>query len=149
MKEQELNISNAEMVIMRVIWSLNGAKVEEVMRQISKRQNWSLATVKTLMGRLVKKEVLTTEKEGRAFVYRAAMSECDAIRQMTGELLEKICATKESEFLSDAIDLAKLKQSDIDNLIKQLQEKVATETVSCDCLDDNNCSCVHNQIISK
>ncbi|WP_252899432.1 BlaI/MecI/CopY family transcriptional regulator [Lactococcus fujiensis] len=53
--EEECNISNAEMVVMRVIWSLGEARVDEIMNQIPEHLDWSLATVKTLLGRLVKK----------------------------------------------------------------------------------------------
>ena len=34
--EEELNISNAEMIVMRVIWSLGEARVDEITCQISK-----------------------------------------------------------------------------------------------------------------
>ena len=68
MNETEFNISNAELIVMRVIWSLGEARVDEISCQISPDLDWSLATVKTLLGRLVKKGMLSTEKEGRKFV---------------------------------------------------------------------------------
>nr|2K4B_A Chain A, Transcriptional regulator [Lactococcus lactis subsp. lactis] len=73
MNEVEFNVSNAELIVMRVIWSLGEARVDEIYAQIPQELEWSLATVKTLLGRLVKKEMLSTEKEGRKFVYRPLM----------------------------------------------------------------------------
>ena len=67
MNEVEFNVSNAELIVMRVIWSLGEARVDEIYAQIPQELEWSLATVKTLLGRLVKKEMLSTEKEGRKF----------------------------------------------------------------------------------
>ncbi|MDR0300310.1 MAG: CopY/TcrY family copper transport repressor [Streptococcaceae bacterium] len=144
--EQELNISNSEMVVMRVVWSLGEAKVEDVMHQVSKRQDWSLATVKTLMGRLVKKEILTTVKNGRAFTYYPALSECGAVRQMTSDLLGKVCATKQNQIVSDMIEMSELTEADISKLIAQLQKKKVVEKVMCSCLDDDSCHCMHNQV---
>ena len=55
MNEVEFNVSNAELIVMRVIWSLGEARVDEIYAQIPQELEWSLATVKTLLGRLVKK----------------------------------------------------------------------------------------------
>lgn len=55
MNEIEFNVSNAELIVMRVIWSLGEARVDEIYAQIPQELEWSLATVKTLLGRLVKK----------------------------------------------------------------------------------------------
>ena len=76
---------------MRVIWSLGEARVDEIYAQIPQELVWSLATVKTLLGRLVKKEMLSTEKEGRKFVYRPLMEECTAINLMADGLIQKVC----------------------------------------------------------
>ncbi|GAB2024218.1 CopY/TcrY family copper transport repressor [Lactovum odontotermitis] len=144
--QQELNISNSEMVIMRVIWSLGEAKVEDIIHQISKRQDWSLATVKTLLGRLVKKGMLETEKDGRCFIYRPIVGEEDAIHLLTQELMEKICATKHAQAVSDAIDMASLTPQDITMLTEKLQHKTTVATVECSCLDDDkDCHCRHHK----
>lgn len=143
---EDLNISNSEMVVMRVIWSLGNAKVEEVMQQISNRRNWSTATVKTLLGRLVKKDILETEKDGRCFVYRAKVGEEEAIRLLTQELLMKICATKHALAISDAVELSMLTKEDIALLIEKLKGTTPVESTRCSCLDDDeNCRCMHQK----
>ncbi|CAM3067271.1 CopY/TcrY family copper transport repressor [Lactococcus hircilactis] len=142
--EEELNISNAEMIVMRVIWSLGEARVDEITCQISKDLDWSLATVKTLLGRLVKKKMLSTEKEGRKFIYRPLMKECTAVDLMGKSLLKKVCATKESQLISGMIDQAALTNQDVSDLIEQLENKVTVAEVSCTCLQEFGvCTCAH------
>lgn len=69
MNEVEFNVSNAELIVMRVIWSLGEARVDEIYAQIPQELEWSLATVKTLLGRLVKKKCfLPKKKEENLFI---------------------------------------------------------------------------------
>ncbi|GBG97379.1 CopY/TcrY family copper transport repressor [Lactococcus termiticola] len=140
----EVNISDAEMVVMRVVWSLGQATVADVEAQVASRHDWSLPTIKTLLGRLVKKEMLSTEKEGRRFIYQATLSECDAIRLMSQELLDKVCQTKQGQLLGDMIDQAKLSETDVELLIEQLKAKKTDNDISCSCLEDSkSCQCQH------
>lgn len=144
MIENEFNISNAELVIMRVIWSLGEARVDEIARQVSPELDWSLATVKTLLGRLVKKEMLSTEKEGRKFIYRPLIAECAAISLMGKTLLDKVCQTKQSQLLEDMIGMSVLTAADARHLIEILEKRQTVESVSCTCLEDIGvCSCQH------
>lgn len=140
----ELNVSDAEMKVMRVVWSLGQATVAEVEAQIAEVNGWSLATIKTLLGRLVKKGMLTTEKEGRCFIYSSTMSECDAIKLMGGELLGKVCETKQSQLLGDIIAGSHLTPQDVAELQELLAQKETVESVQCSCLRDFEvCSCQH------
>jgi CopY/TcrY family copper transport repressor len=142
--EMELNISDAEMKVMRVIWSLGQATVANVETQIADSTGWSLATIKTLLGRLVKKGMLSTEKDGRCFIYRATMTECDAISLMSNELLGKVCETKQSQLLGDLIERSHLTAADLANLQALLAQKETVESVQCSCLKDFAvCTCKH------
>lgn len=140
----ELNISNAEMIVMRVVWSLGEAKVNDIMEQIRKRQKWSIATVKTLLGRLVKKKVLSTTKVGRCFIYRPLMSECAAVRLMSVEFLSKVCATKQSQLLKEMIESSVLTDSDRKDLIESLIKKDVVSKKVCNCLKNVD-ACLHTQ----
>lgn len=144
MNESEFNVSNAELIVMRVIWSLEEARVDEIYQQIPQDLEWSLATVKTLLGRLVKKEILSTEKEGRKFIYRPLMEECTAINLMADNLLEKVCATKHVNILQDMIDKSVLTAQDIEKLTQALSQKETVSEKHCNCLEvTGSCACKH------
>ena len=50
-----IKISDSEWEIMRVIWTLGKSDAQEVTALLSESKDWKTATVKTLLGRLVKK----------------------------------------------------------------------------------------------
>ncbi|MFV0555711.1 MAG: BlaI/MecI/CopY family transcriptional regulator [Lactovum sp.] len=141
--EQAKNISDAEMVIMRVIWALKKARVDEIVSQISKRQKWSKATVKTLLGRLVKKKILKTKKDGRAFIYYSVVTEDEIIQFLSINLMEKICETKHSLVILENIKQAKLTESDVAVLKKELFKKERVGNIQCSCLDNYCQDCQH------
>lgn len=144
MTEVEFNVSNAELIVMRIVWSLSEARVDEIYKQIPQNLEWSVATVKTLLGRLVKKEMLSTEKEGRKFVYRPIMEECTAINLMADNLLQKVCLTKQINLLRELITKSELTVAEIEVLQALLEHKEPVKEKHCSCLETTgNCACKH------
>lgn len=64
-----------ELECMRVLWNLGPAPVRRVQSELS-QQGLALAytTVLTLLDRLARKQVVSREKQGRAFVYSPCIS---------------------------------------------------------------------------
>ena len=63
-------ISDAEHAVMEVLWDNAPLDAQSIYDRLSGSQSWTLATVKTLLSRLVSKDALTTEAQGRKFLYR-------------------------------------------------------------------------------
>lgn len=113
-------ISQSELVIMNALWARAPMGANEIAEQVAS-ENWNIKTVKTLLSRLVQKEVLDTRKEGRRYLYTPLISKEDyGLRILDG--------VSETFFKEDAaplfLHLAKskaLKAKDIDE-IKALLE---------------------------
>ncbi|GAX47201.1 CopY/TcrY family copper transport repressor [Pseudolactococcus reticulitermitis] len=143
----KVNISDSEMIVMRAIWTLEQASVDQIACQIAASNDWSVATIKTLLGRLVKKEMLATTKSGRKFIYTPTLSECQAVGLMGQELLDKVCAKKHVDVLVKLIDDAKLTAENLQLISKALAAKTPACHVACDCLEKfSECACNHNHI---
>ncbi len=67
---EPIKISDSEWEVMRVIWTLGQSDAKEITALLSENKNWKAATVKTLLGRLVKKGVLKTESQGKNLFIR-------------------------------------------------------------------------------
>lgn len=63
--KSSVKISDSEWEVMRVIWTLGQTTAQEITSILGDSMDWKPATVKTLLGRLVKKEVIWTEQEGK------------------------------------------------------------------------------------
>ena len=67
----QVTISDAEWQVMNVIWDHRPLTAQEVIAQLADQASWAPPTVKTMLHRLVKKQVLTYEQQGNRYVYRA------------------------------------------------------------------------------
>jgi BlaI family penicillinase repressor len=75
-------ISDAELAIMQVLWNEAPLTAIDVAGRVANDRQWSLATVKTLLSRLVTKQAVSHYVDGRRFLY-SPLVERDAY--VTGE----------------------------------------------------------------
>lgn len=69
-------ISEAEMEVMKIIWSHGkGITSGEILQQLNKEKSWKPTTIFTFLSRLVEKGVLKAEKRGKSNLYTPLMSE--------------------------------------------------------------------------
>lgn len=71
-------ISEAEWQVMKVVWRKPRSGAQEIIEELAESSRWTAATIKTLLNRLVKKQVLGFEKDGKSYLYfaRVAEEEC-------------------------------------------------------------------------
>lgn len=64
-----MNISDSEWIILEILWVENPLPAEEIISRIPVDKNWKPNTTRTLINRLLKKEILDYHKSGRSFNY--------------------------------------------------------------------------------
>jgi BlaI family penicillinase repressor len=77
---KSIELSDAEWSVMNLIWETQPTEASDVVSALAKPRNWSEATIKTMLHRLVKKGALTTESLGKKYRYRAAVKRNDCVR---------------------------------------------------------------------
>jgi BlaI family penicillinase repressor len=86
------SVTDAEHAILEVLWEQGEATVRDVTDRLAEKRPVAYNTVLTMLGVLRKKELVTFREEGRAFVYRAAVSKDDvrsrALDQLLGQLFD-------------------------------------------------------------
>lgn len=137
-----INITDAEWEIMRVVWANVTATSRDIIDVLSDKMGWKESTIKTLLGRLVEKEALNTEKEGRKFIYTANLSEADTVQGYSEGILSRFCNKQSGNVIGDIVERAELSKSDI-AMLKELldeKEKTALDEVPCGCTE-GQCDC--------
>src|SRR5262245_18490556 len=86
------SISDAELDVLKVLWSHGPATVRQVnSRLIRHRKRWAHTTVLTLLYRLRDKGFVSSQKRGAALVFQATASREDLLRQQLLELADRVC----------------------------------------------------------
>ncbi|MFC6181775.1 CopY/TcrY family copper transport repressor [Lactiplantibacillus daowaiensis] len=140
--QTKIEISDAEWEVMRVTWTLGSVTSSQMAEIMAEKMGWKTATVKTLLGRLIKKGALRAEKHGRAFTYYPTVSEQPSMDEAVETLFGHLCQMRVGQTLTDLVGKLTLSQQDVANLQAALAQKAETapEMVDCDCLPgDEHC----------
>ncbi|MCA9042635.1 MAG: BlaI/MecI/CopY family transcriptional regulator, partial [Planctomycetaceae bacterium] len=86
----QVSISDAEWQVMNVIWDGQPIAAQEIVSRLSEQTDWAPQTVKTMLHRLVKKEVLTFEQQGNRYVYRSRIKRSACVKQASRAFLDRV-----------------------------------------------------------
>lgn len=121
--KKSVRITEAEWEVMAVAWDQSPVAAATVLEVLENRKHWTLATVRTLLRRLVNKGALRQETEGKRFLYTPLVSMSDCIRQESESFLDRVLGRAPSEAILHLVRRAKLTPDDIQGLRRILREK--------------------------
>lgn len=86
------SLFDLEAEIMELVWDEGWSEfaVSDVHKALERRRDVAYTTIMTTVSRLFDKELLTREKLGRKYVYRAKMTRSEFIDAMTREVLQSL-----------------------------------------------------------
>jgi BlaI family penicillinase repressor len=116
-------ISEAEWVVMRLLWEESPRTANEVVDAVAGAQQWQARTVKTLLGRLVRKGALRFRAEGRTYRYYPAVSEKNCIRAESRSFIDRVFGGALTPMLAEFIEAAPLTPREIEELKRLLEKK--------------------------
>jgi len=114
-------ISDAEWIIMKVIWAQGPLTASEIIDIIAATNDWAPKTIKTLLNRLVSKAVLGFTKEGRSYRYHAEVSAEETIQEENKSFLDKIYSGNFSNMLASFVEQNDFSDEDLE-MFKQILE---------------------------
>lgn len=116
-------ISDAEAEVMQLLWDRAPQAADEIAAALGPRQGWQLATVKTLLNRLLRKGALTAERDGRRFLYAPAFPR-EAWTAGEGlSLIDRLFGGRLAPLVAQFATERKLRPEDIDALKALLKEQ--------------------------
>jgi len=117
------DLSPTEWKVMKIVWDLQKGVSREIYTVAGEENGWSVATVKTLLKRLVDKGYLSTTKIGNGFVYRPAQTAITVLRQAANTLLENTTRAATGPLLAHMVESSPLEAKELDALQKLIDEK--------------------------
>ena len=106
-------ISEAEHAVMEVLWQDAPLTAQEVSERVDPDRDWSAATVKTLLGRLLAKRAVAHEVDGRRYLYRPAVAREDYVAGESRRLIDRLFGGKLTPLVAHLAERDELSQQDI------------------------------------
>ena len=106
-------ISDAEHAVMEVLWHEAPLSAQEVAERITPDRDWSANTVKTLLGRLLAKNVIAHEEDGRRYLYRPLVARADYVAGESRRLMDRLFGGRLMPFVAHLAERDELTDQDI------------------------------------
>src|SRR5512139_1645324 len=106
-------ISDAESLVMDVLWRRAPRSAEEVVAELARSQDWQEATIKTLLNRLLKKGAIRAEKDGRKYLYAPVLKREDWVHRQSRSLLDRLFDGRVAPLVAHFSEKGKLSKKDI------------------------------------
>ena len=118
-----IRMTNAEWEVMTVVWQHTPVPATLVVERLHESKSWSLATVRTLLRRLVNKGALAQQIEGKRYIYTPRVSMENCVHRESESFWDRVLGRAPSAALLHLVKRADLSKDDIQELRRILREK--------------------------
>ena len=115
-------LSPSETEILRLVWQLDKATVQDVCDKLPARRKIAYATVQTLLRRLENKGYLKHDIRGKAHVFFAAVKKEHVVKRSVGDFLDRLFGGDPIPLMQYLAEHGKINADDIERL-KTLAER--------------------------
>jgi len=109
---------------MKIVWAQAPCSAGQIVEALTEVDpTWHPKTVKAFLNRLVRKGALGFRKEGRAYLYRAAVREEDCVDAASESFLERVFGGSLKPMLAHFVERKKLSDDEIRELRRLLKDR--------------------------
>ena len=123
MRKAMPKIAESEWRVMQALWQNGPQTANEIVGVLSGQVTWKPRTIKTLIGRLVKKGAVKVTEEGYRYRYSPAVEESTCVRCETSSFIRRVYQGAMKPALAAFLEDADLSAQEIDDLQKILHQK--------------------------
>ncbi len=116
-------ISEAEWEVMEVVWQSHPITALAVVRELAPRRDWKDQTIRTMLGRLVRKRALAYVAEGKTYLYRPLVNREDCLGEESESFLKRVLQGAAQPFLVRLVEETPLTPAQIAELKRILKRK--------------------------
>ena len=115
-------LSPSETEILRLVWQLDKATVQEVCDKLPNKRKIAYATVQTLLRRLEKKGYIKHKVKGKAHVFYPAVKQQAVIKRSVGDFLQRLFGGNPILLMQYLAQHGKINPEDIEKLKELVDE---------------------------
>ncbi len=120
--KKKIVLQSSEWIIMEKLWEDNPRTIMQLYHVLKEEPGWSKSTVNTLLGRMVKKEIISYKEGLKAKQYYPNINRDDAAVAETESLIDRVYQGSVSMMLSTLVRSRHLSENDIKELYQILEE---------------------------
>jgi BlaI family penicillinase repressor len=107
---------------MEVLWANSPIPTEDVVAALKSRRQWEEPTIKTLLGRLLKKGAISAQRDGRRYLYAPILRREEWLLQESESLLDRLFGGRIAPLVAHFSKQKKLTKKDLAELKRLIAE---------------------------
>lgn len=120
-------IADSEWEIMKIIWKSPNITSTEIIKEVQKTKDWKASTIKTLINRLLKKEVIGFNQQGKEYSYFPLVGEAQYVNEESENFINRVFNGSINSMLVNFVNSNKLTDDDLEELKKFLHSAKTNE----------------------
>ena len=116
MTQRNINISDSELEVMKVIWNKNRPVTSLDIVEAFENKGWKKTTIGTFLTRLVEKGALSAEKQGKLYYYTPLISQKNYRMSQTKNLISNLYGGSIKDFAVSLFEEQSIYEEDIKEL---------------------------------
>jgi len=120
-KQRLPSLSASETEILRLLWELHEATVQQVCERLPAKRRIGYATVQTLLRRLERKGYIRHRAEGKAHVFCPAVEQDHVIRRSVNDFLERLFGGDPIPLVQHLAEHGRIDAEDLERLKKLIE----------------------------
>ncbi len=117
-------LTEVELELMSTLWQLGEATVRDVLGRLSKGRNLAYTSVSTILRILEGKRLVKSRRNGKANLYRPAVSKSEYERRSLRHLVDKVFDGTPSAMVMRLLDDEGLSRAELREIQRMLKEKL-------------------------
>lgn len=116
-----VKLTSQQYAIMQVLWEQGSASARQVQQALAD-EGWAHTTIGTVMSRLEKKEILSSQTQGRERFYQPMIKESDVKRSMVSGLVSAVFKGDPKQLLAHMLKEGDIDKDDLKDIGKMLDK---------------------------
>jgi predicted transcriptional regulator len=121
-KSSEKLLTDVELELMRILWSLGEGSVADVIEQLPKNRELAYTSVSTILRILEQKEILKTRKEGRGHIYIPDLKKSDYELKTVKHVVENVFNGVPVALVRQLLGSVKLNEKEMEEIKKLISD---------------------------
>lgn len=118
-----VKLTDSEIIIMQIIWKKGEITSFDILDEIKRTSELSPNTIRTLLGRLIKKRAIKIiDKKGKVYIYKALINKEEFQRAEVQSFIKKIYDGAIEKMLLNIIEDNNLSRDDVEELIDIIEK---------------------------
>jgi BlaI family penicillinase repressor len=116
MPKSDKIISPAEFRILEILWDNSPLSASEIVNSLAEVESWHSRTIKTLISRLLKKNIVGFKEDGHKYLYFPLIKKHDYLKTTSENFIQRLFGGKISPLVAHFAKQEKISKEDIEEL---------------------------------